>query len=155
MKISLKDKTVIEAFAKGNTLGIFQFENPNIKDFLKAFVPEHFSDLVFVNAMNHPGLIYHIPDVIKSKKTKKIINDFSGCEFLLKETYGIPVYQNQITQMIQTLAKYSPEESELLLNVMKSKKVEKLIINKQEFAKRTSQKGFLTEIQANVIFEIL
>ena len=132
-----------------------KFENSDMKKILKTFVPEHFSDLVFINAMNRPGLIYHIPDIIKRRKTENYQNDFPGCELLLKETYGIPVYQEQIIQMIQTFTEYSPEESELLLKVMKSKKVGKLFTSKQEFVKRTAKKGFITENQANDIFDIL
>lgn len=154
-QISLEDKKTLDAFVKGNTTGIFKFGSSDMKKILKTFVTEHFSDLVFINAMNRPGLIYHIPDVIKRRKAEYYRNDFPGCELLLKETYGIPVYQEQIIQMIQTFTEYSPEESELLLNVMKSKKVEKLFTSKQEFVKRTAKKGFITENQANDIFDIL
>ena len=154
-QISLEDRKILDAFVKGNTTGIFKFESSDMKKILKTFVPEHFSDLVFINAMNRPGLIYHIPDIIQRRKTENYQNDFPGCELLLKETYGIPVYQEQIIQMIQTFTEYSPEESELLLNVMKSKKVGKLFTSKQEFVKRTAKKGFITQNQANDIFDIL
>ena len=154
-QISLEDKRTLDAFVKGNTTGIFKFESSDMKTILKAFVPEDFSDLVFINTMYHTGFIYHIADVIKRKKTENYRNDFPGCEVLLKETYGIPVYQEQITQMIQIFADYSPEEAVLLLHVMKSKKVEKLFISKQKFIKRTVYKGIIAENQANNIFDIL
>lgn len=154
-QISLEDRKTLDAFVKGNTTEIFKFESSDMKKILKTFVPEHFSDLVFINAMNRPGLIYHIPDIIQRRKTENYQNDFPGCEAVIKETYGIPVYQEQIIQMIQTFTDNSPEESELLLNVMKSKKIEKLITSKQAFVKSTTKKGFITEIQANDIFDIL
>jgi DNA polymerase-3 subunit alpha len=154
-QITLEDRETLNAFVKGKTSDIFKFSSSNMKRFLKAFLPEHFSDLIYINAMYRPGLIYHIPDVIKSKKTGHYRNDFPDCEVLLKETYGIPVYQEQITQMFQTFADYSPEEAELLLHVMKIKKVEVLLLNKQEFLKRTAHKRIITANQANDLFDIL
>ena len=152
--IPLKDKTTIEAFAKGSTTDIFQFESQGMKKILKQFKPETFSDLVLMNTMYRPGPMDYIPTIIETKEGCRNRDDFPGCQELLNESYGLPVYQEQIMQIAQTLAGYSLGEADMFRRALVKKKLDVLMAKKKDFVERAVQKG-ITEEQAVEIFEIL
>lgn len=153
--IPLEDEETLEAFAKGQTTDVFQFEAPGMKKFLKQLEPDRFSDLVLMNALYRPGPFDYIPSVIDNKTAGNYRNDFPGCASILEETYGIPIYQEQIMQMVQNLAGYSLAEGDMFRRALGKKKVEILIAKKAEFKERAAKKGILTEKQAEEIYEIL
>ena len=152
--IPLKDETTIEAFAKGSTADVFQFESRGMKKILKQFKPETFSDLVLMNTMYRPGPMDYIPTIIETKKGCHNREDFPGCQELLNESYGLPVYQEQIMQIAQTLAGYSLGEADMFRRALVKKKLDVLMAKKKDFVERAVQKG-ITEEQAVEIFEIL
>ena len=152
--IPLKDETTIEAFAKGSTTDVFQFESQGMKKILKQFKPETFSDLVLMNTMYRPGPMDYIPTIIETKEGCRNRDDFPGCQELLNESYGLPVYQEQIMQIAQTLAGYSLGEADMLRRALVKKKLDVLMAKKKDFVERAVQKG-ITEEQAVEIFEIL
>lgn len=152
--IPLKDKTTIESFAKGSTADVFQFESRGMKKILKQFKPETFSDLVLMNTMYRPGPMDYIPTIIETKKGCHNREDFPGCQELLNESYGLPVYQEQIMQIAQTLAGYSLGEADMFRRALVKKKLDVLMAKKKDFVERAVQKG-ITEEQAVEIFEIL
>ena len=152
--IPLKDKTTIEAFAKGSTTDIFQFESQGMKKILKQFKPETFSDLVLMNTMYRPGPMDYIPTIIETKEGCRNRDDFPGCQELLNESYGLPVYQEQIMQIAQILAGYSLGEADMFRRALVKKKLDVLMAKKKDFVERAVQKG-ITEEQAVEIFEIL
>lgn len=153
--IPLKDETTIEAFAKGSTTDVFQFESQGMKKILKQFKPETFSDLVLMNTMYRPGPMDYIPTIIETKEGCRNRDDFPGCQELLNESYGLPIYQEQIIQMAQILAGYSLAEGDMLRRAMGKKKLEVLMAKKAEFMQRAPVTGIITEEQAVEIFEIL
>ena len=152
--IPLKDETTIEAFAKGSTTDVFQFESQGMKKILKQFKPETFSDLVLMNTMYRPGPMDYIPTIIETKEGCRNRDDFPRCQELLNESYGLPVYQEQIMQIAQTLAGYSLGEADMLRRALVKKKLDVLMAKKKDFVERAVQKG-ITEEQAVEIFEIL
>ena len=152
--IPLKDETTIEAFAKGSTTDVFQFESPGMKKILKQFKPETFSDLVLMNTMYRPGPMDYIPEMIERKESVRYRNDFPGCQELLNESYGLPVYQEQIMQIAQTLAGYSLGEADMFRRALVKKKPYVLMAKEKDFVERAVQKG-RTEEHAVEIFEIL
>lgn len=154
-QIFLEDKETLEAFAKGQTTDVFQFEAPGMKKILKQFKPNKFSDLVLINALYRPGPMDYIPVVLDHKKEGEYRNDFPGCESILEESYGLPIYQEQIMQMVQILAGYSLAEGDMLRRAMGIKKPEVLMVKKAEFMERASVNGIVTKKQAEEIFEIL
>lgn len=154
-EIPLEDESTIEAFAKGSTTDVFQFESPGMKKILKQFKPETFSDLVLLNAMYRPGQMDYIPTIIETKEGCRNKYDFPGCENILNESYGLPVYQEQILQIAQTLAGYSLGEADMFRRALGKKKIDVLMAKKKDFVDRAVQKGIVTERQAVEIFEIL
>ena len=154
-EIILEDKETIETFSKGKNTDVFQFESPGIKKVLKEFIPEKFSDLVLINAMYRPGPMDYLPTVIEHKQNGNYGNDFPGCEAILEESYGLPVYQEQVIQLSHTLAGYTLAEGEMFRRMLGKKKLEVLIARKKDFIKRAVEKGLVTENRAEEIFEIL
>ena len=153
--IPLEDESTIEAFAKGSTTDVFQFESPGMKKILKQFKPEVFSDLVLMNTMYRPGQMDYIPTIIETKEGCRNRYDFPGCRNILNESYGLPVYQEQIMQIAQTLAGYSLGEADMFRRALGKKKIEVLLAKKAEFIERAAAKGIVNEKQAEEIFEIL
>ncbi|HIC51946.1 MAG TPA: DNA polymerase III subunit alpha [Candidatus Marinimicrobia bacterium] len=95
-KIPLDDKKTYKTFAKGNTVGIFQFESSGMREYLKKLKPTCIEDLIAMNALYRPGPMENIDEFIKRKHgRKKIRYDHPDLEPILKETYGIIVYQEQ------------------------------------------------------------
>ncbi len=152
--IPLEDESTIEAFAKGSTTDVFQFESSEMKKILKQFKPETFSDLVLINALYRPGPMDYIPEMIERKESVRYRNEVPGCQELLNESYGLPVYQEQIMQIAQTLAGYSLGEADMFRRALVKKKPDVLMAKKKDFVERAVQKG-ITEEQAVEIFEIL
>ena len=150
----MKDETTIEAFAKGSTTDVFQFESQGMKKILKQFKPETFSDLVLMNTMYRPGPMDYIPTIIETKEGCRNRDDFPRCQELLNESYGLPVYQEQIMQIAQILAGYSLGEADMFRRALVKKKLDVLMAKKKDFVERAVQKG-ITEEQAVEIFEIL
>ena len=153
--IPLEDESTIKAFSKGSTTDVFQFESPGMIKILKEFTPEIFSDLVLMNAMYRPGPMDYIPTIMEIKEGCRNKYDFPGCENILNESYGIPVYQEQIMQLAQTLAGYSLGEADMFRRALGKKKIEVLLAKKAEFIERAAAKGIVNEKQAEEIFEIL
>lgn len=153
--IPLEDERTIEAFAKGSTTDVFQFESPGMKKILKQANPECLSDLVLINALYRPGPMDYIPEMIERKESVRYRNDFSGCEEILQESYGLPVYQEQIMQIAQSLAGYSLGEADMFRRALGKKKLEVLMAKKKEFVERAVQKGIVTENQGIEIFDRL
>ena len=153
--IPLEDESTIEAFAKGSTTDVFQFESLGMKKILKQFKPETFSDLVLINALYRPGPMDYIPEMIERKESVRYRNDFPGCEEILQESYGLPVYQEQIMQIAQNIAGYTLGEADMFRRALGKKKIEVLLAKNAEFTERASAKGIVNEKQAEEIFEIL
>ncbi len=152
--IPLEDESTIEAFAKGSTTDVFQFESLGMKKILKQFKPETFSDLVLINALYRPGPMDYIPEMIERKESVRYRNDFPGCEEILQESYGIPVYQEQIMQIAQNIADYTLGAADMFRRALVKKKPDVLLNQKEDFVSGAVQKG-ITEEQAVEIFEIL
>jgi DNA polymerase-3 subunit alpha len=95
--LNLEDIKTYELFARAETTGLFQFESDGMKKHLKALKPNRFEDLIAMNALYRPGPMEYIPKFIKRKHGKEpIIYDIPMMEEVLKDTYGITVYQEQV-----------------------------------------------------------
>ena len=126
-KLSFKDKKVYDLFAKGNTVGIFQFESSGMREFLKKLKPTVLEDLIAMNALYRPGPMENIDSFINRKHGNKEIN-FSHklLEPILKETYGIIVYQEQVMQIAHEVAGFTLAEADIMRRAM-GKKIKSLM----------------------------
>ncbi|MFO7810677.1 MAG: DNA polymerase III subunit alpha [Candidatus Delongbacteria bacterium] len=116
------DKKTFKLYSKGVTNGVFQFESPGMKKYLKDLKPNRFEDLVAMNALFRPGPMQYIPEYINRKhKRSPVTYDHPLMEKYLKDTYGITVYQEQVMLLSRELAGFSRGESDNLRKAMGKK----------------------------------
>ena len=155
-EIPLDDKKVLEIFSKANTLGIFQFESEGMKNFLRKLKPSSFEDIFAAIALFRPGPASNIDTYIRRKHGLEKINYIDpSLEPILKNTYGIIIYQEQIMQIARTLAGYSLGEADILRRAMSKKKKEILIEEENKFIKRSIENGYKEEVAKEVYDLIL
>ena len=153
--IPLDDTKTMEIFKKADTDGIFQFESPGMKNFLKKLNPNSLDDLIAAIALYRPGPMDNIDSYIKRKSGKEPISYLDKrLEPILKSTYGIIIYQEQIMQIANVLAGYSLGEADILRRAMSKKKLDILQNEKEKFIKRSIEKGH-SEESATKIFELI
>ncbi|MBR2603981.1 MAG: DNA polymerase III subunit alpha [Bacilli bacterium] len=149
--IPLDDKDTFEIFNDANTDGIFQFESMGIKDVLKKFKVTSFSDIVALIALYRPGPMDNIDSYIKRKEGKEKIDYIDpSLESILKETYGIIIYQEQIMMIASTMASYSMAEADLLRRIMSKKKEEAMNDEKDKFISKAIENGYSKEVSSKV-----
>ena len=120
--IPLTDEKTFRLFQNGETVGIFQYESPGMQKYLKELVPTTFEDLIAMNALYRPGPISYIPNFVSRKHGReKITYDLPIMEEILKDTYGITVYQEQVMLLSQKLASFSKGEADVLRKAMGKK----------------------------------
>lgn len=126
-KIPLDDKRTFKLFQGGETIGVFQFESEGMRKWLKKLKPTTFEDLIAMIALYRPGPMQFIQTYIDRKhKKEKITYLHPKLEPLLKETYGIPIYQEQIMQIARELAGFSLGEADILRKAI-GKKIRELL----------------------------
>jgi DNA polymerase-3 subunit alpha len=125
--IPMDDKPTFELYSRGETTGLFQFESPGMKKYLKDLKPNRFEDLIAMNALYRPGPMEYIPSFINRKHGKqKIEYDLPEMEEYLKDTYGITVYQEQVMLLSRKLAGFTRGEADSLRKAM-GKKIKKMM----------------------------
>jgi len=131
-EIPFNDKKTFSLLQKGNTTCVFQLESGGMKRCLRQLQPSTFEDIVAILALYRPGPMEFIPTYIARKKNKKQISYLHPkLEPILKETYGIPVFQEQIMQIAQQIAGFTLSEADILRKAI-GKKIEKLLLAQKE-----------------------
>jgi len=133
--LPLDDKKTYEAvFCKGYTSGVFQFESPGMRDILRRYQPDRIEDLVALNALYRPGPMGMIDDFVERKHGRReVVYDLPEMKEILEETYGVMVYQEQVTRIANRLAGYSLGEADLLRRAMGKKKPEEMAKQRSRF----------------------
>jgi DNA polymerase-3 subunit alpha len=153
--ISETDEATYKMLGEGKSSGVFQFESGGMQKILKQAQPNKIEDLIALNALYRPGPMDYIPQFIESKWGRKAIEYPDPClEDILKETYGVIVYQEQVMQVAQRIAGYSLGQADILRRAMGKKKKEVMVKEKEKFIAGAKAKGF-KEKDADRIFEIL
>lgn len=120
--ISFDDEQTFELYAKGETTALFQFESDGMKKYLKDLKPNKFDDLIAMNALYRPGPMDYIKNFIARKHGKeKIVYDLPEMEEILKDTYGITVFQEQVMLLSQKLASFTKGQADSLRKAMGKK----------------------------------
>lgn len=129
--IPLDDKKTFELYQRGETNGTFQFESPGMQKHLKDLRPDKFDDLIAMNALYRPGPIQYIPTYIARKhKREQNSYDLPEMEEILKETYGVTVYQEQVMLLSQKLAGFTKGDADVLRKAMGKK--QKAVLDKMK-----------------------
>lgn len=138
----IDDAKTYELFQRGETVGIFQYESAGMQKYMKELKPTVFNDLIAMNALYRPGPIAYIPSFIKRKNGEEPIEyDLEACEELLKDTYGITVYQEQVMLLSQRLADFSKGDADVLRKAMGKKQRDVLDKMKPKFVSQAVAKG--------------
>ena len=154
-QVSETDEKTFDLFCRGDTMAVFQFESPGMQKILRQAKPRCLEELVALNALYRPGPMEYIPQYIDGKWKPETIHYPDPClEGILKETYGVMVYQEQVMQVAQKIAGFSLGGADMLRRAMGKKKLEVLMGKKKEFIDGALKQGF-TEEHAGNIFEIM
>ena len=155
-RIPLSDTKTFEIFKKGKTDGIFQFESRGMKQFLVKLKPNCFDDLVAALALYRPGPMGNIDTYIRRREGREKIDYIVPIlESVLKPTYGIIIYQEQIMQIAQILAGYSLADADKLRRAMSKKKEDILVNEMPRFIDGCINNGYDREVGESVYNLIL
>ncbi len=151
-KISLKDEKVYKLLSTGETTGLFQLESTGVRDSLRQMKPNKFEDIIALVALYRPGPMNNIPIYNDCKNgLKKPDYIHPKLEDILKPTYGIIIYQEQVMQIAQVLAGFTAGEADILRRAMGKKKRAELERQKERFINGAIKNGIKKDL-ANFIF---
>jgi DNA polymerase-3 subunit alpha len=141
--IPLDDPKTLALYQRAETNGTFQFESTGMQKYLRELKPDQFADLIAMNALYRPGPLEYIPTFIKRKQgLEPIVYDLPEMEELLKETYGVTVYQEQVMLLSQKLAGFTKGDADVLRKAMGKKDRATLDKMKGKFLEGTAERGF-------------
>jgi DNA polymerase-3 subunit alpha len=150
----LDDKPTYALLAKANTTAVFQLESRGMKDMLKQAKPDRFEDIIALVALYRPGPMDLIPDFCRRKEGASFEYPHPAVESVLRETYGIMVYQEQVMQMAQIVGGYSLGGADLLRRAMGKKKAEEMAEQREIFV-NGALKGGTSREQAGELFDLM
>ncbi len=154
-RIALDDADSYRLFAEGRTVGVFQFESGGMREYLKQLNPSCIADLIAMNALYRPGPMQNIPDFIARKNGRQQITyPHPGMEPILKETYGIIVYQEQVMQLGSEIAGFTLAQADQMRRAMGKKKPEVMAAFKVDFVNGAGKRGLSAE-KATEIFDLV
>jgi DNA polymerase-3 subunit alpha len=151
-KINLKDQSIFKLLSTGETTGLFQLESAGVRATLRQMKPTEFNDIVALVALYRPGPMGNIPTYNECKngqRTPDYIHD--TLEKILKPTYGIIIYQEQVMQIAQTLAGFTAGEADILRRAMGKKKRAELEKQKEKFISGALKNNIKKDV-ANYVF---
>ena len=153
--IPLDDKETIDVFKRVDTEGIFQYESSGMKSFLSKLKPDNFSDLVAAVALFRPGPMQNIDTFIKRKEGREqVLYPDNSLEPILKDTYGIMIYQEQIMQVLVKMGNYSFAEADNIRRAMSKKKLDVMEKEREIFIERSIKNGYTKE-KANEVYDLI
>ncbi|GAE28106.1 DNA polymerase III alpha subunit [Halalkalibacter wakoensis JCM 9140] len=153
--IPLDDEKVFQLLGSGATTGIFQLESEGMRSVLKNLKPTEFEDIVAVNALYRPGPMDYIPVYIRGKHGKERVSYLHpDLEPILKKTYGVIVYQEQIMQVASKMAGFSLAQADILRRAISKKKKGELEQQREAFLAGATQKGY-TKTVAMDVFQLI
>ena len=157
MDLPMHDRPTFELLAKGQTLGVFQLESSGMRELLRKLKPETFEDIIAVLALYRPGPLGSgmVDDFINRKHGRIPIQYLlPQLEHILKETYGVIIYQEQVMQISNVLAGYTLGEADLLRRAMGKKKAEEMAKQRARFLEGT-RKNQIPDAKADEIFNLM
>ena len=153
--IPMDDKKTYQMMSAGKSVAVFQFESAGMQKVLKDAKPTCIEDLIALNALFRPGPMDYIPQFCNCKNGKEPIHyPHPDLEPVLKNTYGVIVYQEQVMKVAQVIGDFSLGNADILRRNMSKKKVDKLLAQQKEFVEGAKRRGYSEQI-ANEIFEHL
>jgi DNA polymerase-3 subunit alpha len=155
--MNYEDPAVFALMSSGDTDGVFQLESSGMKDLCIRIQPNSLEDVAAINALYRPGPLGSgmVDDFIDRKQGRKVIHyEVPALESILKETYGVILYQEQVMQIARELAGYSLGQADLLRRAMGKKKPEEMAKHREIFVQGAVEKGLMLS-QAQTIFDLM
>ncbi len=153
--IPLDDKATYEMLGEGAATGVFQLESTGMRAVLRSLKPDTLEDIIALVSLYRPGPMENIPTYIERKQgVQKPDYLHPMLEDVLKETYGVIIYQEQVMQIAQILSGYSLGEADLLRRAMGKKKKEEMDKQRKRFIEGAAEKG-VAEAKASSIFDLV
>jgi len=150
-----EDTETFQLLGRGQTTGIFQLESEGMRKVLTRLAPTRFEDIVAVNALYRPGPMENIPLFIDRKHGRQPIDYYhQDLESILRNTYGVIVYQEQIIQIASKMAGFSLGEADLLRRAVSKKKKEVLASEREHFVTGALRKGYDHQT-AELVYELI
>ena len=154
-QIPLDDPETYTLFQRGDTVAIFQFESSGMREWMRKLKPTCLDDLIAMNALYRPGPMDLIPTYIERKHGRETVEyPHPMLEPILKPTYGIPVYQEQVMEMARTMGGYTLGGADLLRRAMGKKDMAKMAKEKDTFVAGAVEKG-VDEKTAGDVFDMM
>ncbi|MBI4476897.1 MAG: DNA polymerase III subunit alpha, partial [Acidobacteria bacterium] len=155
--IPLDDPKTFQVFAEGQTFGIFQFESSGMRDILRKARPQRFDDLIALNALYRPGPLRSgmVDDFIARKQGKvEIKYELPQLEPILRDTYGVIAYQEQVIRIARELGGFTLGEADILRKAMGKKKADVMQAQRHKFVEGAKKSG-INERKAARIFDLM
>lgn len=155
--IPLNDAKTFDLLKRCQTTAIFQLESRGMKDLIKRLKPDTFEDIIALVALFRPGPLQSgmVDDFINRKHGKSAVNySHPDLQPILRPTYGVILYQEQVMQIAQVLAGYTLGSADLLRRAMGKKKPEEMALQRTIFLQGAQLKGISTEVATN-IFDLM
>ncbi len=153
--LPLDDAKTYEMLGRGETTGVFQLESAGMRRNIQALKPQNVRELAAMVALYRPGPMDHIPTYINRKHGREEVTyPHPWLEPILKETYGVIVYQDQVLKIVQALAGFSLGKADILRRAMGKKKPEEMKRMRAEFVAGAKEKG-IDEEEANRLFDLI
>ncbi len=154
-KINFEDQKVYELLSSGKTVGLFQLESSGMKDALLNMKPNRLEDIIALVALYRPGPMSNIPIYNECKHGKREPDYLHPkLEQILKPTYGVIIYQEQVMQIAQILSGFTAGEADILRRAMGKKKRAELEKQKQRFVDGAYKNGISKDIAAGIFLKI-
>ncbi|MEG0069093.1 DNA polymerase III subunit alpha [Cetobacterium sp.] len=156
-EIPLDEKDVYKMLSKGDSLGVFQLESTGIRKILVQLKPNKFEDLIALLALYRPGPLGSgmVESFINCKNgVEEIRYPHPSLEKILKETYGVILYQEQVMKIANIMANYSLGEADLLRRAMGKKQATIMLENRDKFIERATKNNYSKE-KAEEIFDLI
>ena len=154
-KVPLDDRATYEMLGEGAATGVFQLESTGMRAVLRSMKPDTLEDIIALVSLYRPGPMENIPTYIERKQGKQKPDYLHPMlEEVLKETYGVIIYQEQVMQIAQILSGYSLGEADLLRRAMGKKKKEEMDRQRKRFISGAEEKG-VDAGKASSIFDLV
>lgn len=154
--IPFDDKKVFEMLSRGETTGLFQLESDGVRQYLRSLQPQHFEDIVAMTSLYRPGPMEEIPTYITRRHDpSKVRYLHPDLEPILKNTYGVIIYQEQIMQIASKFAGFSYGEADILRRAMSKKNRAVLESERQHFIDGANARGYSEQLSKQIFDLIL
>ena len=156
LKLPLDDKKTYDLLGRGECSGVFQLEGGQMRRYIAELRPNTVAEVAAMVALYRPGPMAQIPTYIRCKLgLEKITYPHPALEPILKETYGIIVYQDQVLRIVQAIAGFSLGQADILRKAMGKKTLKEMVQQRENFMAGAAAKGIVDEKTAASLFDLI